>query len=159
MKMTITDSNENYEKFDFTFQVTKLEELMGSQLVGHIDNSLTKIQIGILRTIADHQPMTMSQLSEIVNMNYGNTSTQCKKLENNGYIIRKRNEEDERYVNLYITQQGQAVIDKIQAWLNDFVNQVSQEFSSSEWEEMLESLKLFEQLVQKSIQIIERKNI
>lgn len=145
--------------FEFSLQVIKMEELMGNQLVQHLDHRLTRIQVGLMRTIYEHQPLSMTELSDLVFMNYGNTSTQCKKLEAAGYLMRERNKEDERYVDLYLTDQGEKVILTLNDWLDKFQNDVSQEFPPEEWDKMRDHLIELRKLVDASISVLERNEI
>lgn len=154
--MQLKDNEYSKNIFEFSLQVIKMEELMGNQLVESLDHRLTRIQVGLMRTIYVHQPLSMTELSDFVFMNYGNTSTQCKKLEAAGYLRRERNKDDERFVELYLTEQGEEAILNLQEWLDDFQSRVSQEFTSEEWEEMREHLKVLGKLVDVSISVLER---
>lgn len=142
--------------YTFTSKAAKLEELISDQLVEYTGKQVTKIQIGILRVIHDKEPLSVTELSDILYMNYGNTSSQCKKLEAEGYIIRKRNRKDERYIQLHLTPEGRNIYNTTSEWLTKFSHQVSQNFTETEWLEMETHIRNIENLINQSISILEK---
>lgn len=143
------------ELYELSVDTVKMNELMANHLVAHLDKDLTKIQIGLLMEINTHQPLSITELSEKMHMNYGNTSSQCKSLERKNYIIRKRDEEDERYVKLTLSENGEHTIVKIDEWMKQFVEKVSSSYSKEEWEDLLYHTKKFKQLVEQAINVLE----
>ena len=143
------------EFYDLSALTVKMNERIAHHLVEHLDTDLTKIQIAIMMEISQNQPLSITELSDRLNMNYGNTSSQCKVLETKSYILRKRDEADERYVKLSISQKGQAIVEQIDQWLENFLSKVSALYSADEWEELFHFTKAFKEMVQQSIQLLE----
>lgn len=67
---------------------------------------LTPVQAIILHLINENEPPTVSTVFRTLDLNQGNVSSTCKKLESAGYISRRRSENDERRVVLTLTEKG-----------------------------------------------------
>lgn len=74
---------------------------------------LTTLQVFLLYSIKQNCAANVSSICRVLVINQGNASTMCKKLEKQGYIKRCRRAEDERVVSLTLTEQGNAVIDRL----------------------------------------------
>lgn len=60
----------------------------------------------ILFTIYHNRATRVSELATMFSMHQANISTQCKKLEKEGYLIRKKNEVDVRMYDFSLTDQA-----------------------------------------------------
>ena len=89
---------------------TRMEKLMAPIAQ---EEGLTPLQIFILLVIQKRRITSVGELIRITGINQGNASTICKKLENSGFIQRKRNSEDERVVSLLITEKGNQALFRI----------------------------------------------
>ncbi len=61
----------------------------------------------ILFTIYHDRASRVSELAQMFSMHQANVSTQCKKLEIQGYLIRKQNEDDVRMFDFSLSDQAQ----------------------------------------------------
>ena len=77
--------------------------------------------------------MTIGDISEIMSMDTGNMSAQCKRLEQKGYTTRIRKKFDERVVDVSLSRQGRLVVRE----LNDILNRRYK----SKWEKLPEEEK------------------
>lgn len=75
--------------------------------------NLTLLQAGILTEVCRHGNHTVGSLSSVLGMTSGNASSACKKLEKLGYLRRVRCPDDERCVQLEITENGQLTLHQI----------------------------------------------
>lgn len=97
----------------FTTEVQHLTKAF-ERLVGLVlkDQELSTNQSMVLLAIHKHtmtdSPPTMTRVARDVQMNQGNFSTLCKKLEQTGYLVRQRDIADERRVTLTLTKTGDA---------------------------------------------------
>ena len=82
---------------------------------------LTPSQLLILAEL-DNGPLNISGLSCHLEMNQGNVSTHCKRMEKLGLLTRTRSAQDERVVTLTITEKGQATLQQFQIFM-DAINQ------------------------------------
>ena len=75
---------------------------------------LTFLQFMVLSHIADDESnVNINCLCSMTGMGQANASTLCKRLEQEGLIKRERSREDERIVNLSLTDEGRAVLERI----------------------------------------------
>ena len=78
---------------------------------------LTPLSSITLNLIAHQENPTISSIFKALDLNQGNVSSMCKKLESDGFIIRQRNQRDERSVVLLITEQGRNALNGIEQTL------------------------------------------
>ena len=69
-------------------------------------------QVWILSAIAERPGLTVSQLSDTLAVHISTASNMLDKLAKNGLVERRRSEADRRVVNLHLTDQGQATLDR-----------------------------------------------
>lgn len=79
---------------------------------------VSPMQLFLLLQLACSGSATVGSLSRELNMNAGNVSTQCKRLEGRGLLTRTRSQTDERVVNLELTAAGQDAVTKFQRVLD-----------------------------------------
>ena len=78
---------------------------------------LTPLSSITLNLIANQENPTVSSVFKALDLNQGNVSSMCKKLERDGFIIRQRNKKDERSVVLLITEKGRDALNGIEQML------------------------------------------
>ncbi|UJF15364.1 MarR family transcriptional regulator [Jeotgalibaca sp. MA1X17-3] len=73
----------------------------------------------------------MNNLATSMKMSNGNTSTLCKKLEKQGWIVRERRLDDERYISLSLSKKGREAIHSLNEYLHahyePFLDEVDEE--------------------------------
>lgn len=75
---------------------------------------ITTLQLKMLITLyANKEPVSIGNLGKAIGVTGGNISNICKKLEKLGFVTRVRSEEDERVVNVELTQKGRYAADKV----------------------------------------------
>src|SRR5699024_11314018 len=67
----------------------------------------------IIALSSSEKPMSIGSLGKTIGVTGGNISNICKKLEKQGFVDRVRSEEDERIVNVELTEQGEMASKKI----------------------------------------------
>jgi DNA-binding MarR family transcriptional regulator len=82
------------------------------QLVNHYNLLLAKINLTYTQFIAmmvmwEHKSIGVKELGERLYLDSGTLTPLLKRLETKGFITRTRSREDERTVNITITQQGE----------------------------------------------------
>lgn len=63
-------------------------------------------QLRVLRLIYERGEITQKELLEALTLKSGSVSETVKKLENQGYILKTRNKDDKRIINITITEEG-----------------------------------------------------
>lgn len=74
---------------------------------------LTIMQNRILVAIVQCNQPTVGNICKVIGSSGGNASNMCKKLEKEGFVKRIRSHEDERVVELVLTEKGKDTINKI----------------------------------------------
>lgn len=75
---------------------------------------ITSLQIKMLITLyANKEPVSIGNLGKAIGVTGGNISNICKKLEKQGFVTRVRSEEDERVVNVELTEKGSDAAEKV----------------------------------------------
>jgi DNA-binding MarR family transcriptional regulator len=78
------------------------------------DYPITPLQLRILMEVNVSENLSLNRLAKVMDMNNGNVSTLCKKLEQQGYLTRERRADDERFITLKLTPNGQAILQKME---------------------------------------------
>lgn len=74
---------------------------------------LTPLQLRLLIELDRSEDLSLNNLASSMKMSNGNMSTLCKKLEQQGWIVRQRRQDDERYISLSLSQQGREIIETL----------------------------------------------
>ena len=74
---------------------------------------LTPIGVFILYLVSRRESFNITRMCREMNLNQGNASNMCKKLECGGYITRTRSDEDERIVRITITPLGKKALEAV----------------------------------------------
>lgn len=80
-------------------------------------HGLTMMQARTLLEIEVHPGHTVGSLSKVLGFANGNASSLCKKLEESGFLMRCRDESDERIVRLALTEDGAGTLRQIEGEL------------------------------------------
>lgn len=75
---------------------------------------LTPMQTAALHFIDANSDSTVGAVFRALELNQGNASSMCKRLESDGFIIRRRSDKDERRVVLELTEMGRRVVNSIE---------------------------------------------
>ncbi len=91
------------------------------------ESEITRLQMMVLDGIKCGKITTVKTMSEFLCINQGNASTLCKKLEMEGYLKRQRSKDDQRVVNLLITEKGREVLFRIEKKIEEAMMPVLEE--------------------------------
>ena len=81
------------------------------------------------------------ELSKILKIDKGTTARAIKKLEEEGYIIRCKDENDKRSNIIYLTQKGKDIKDNIYSVLDEWERKINEHLDDNERELMIDLLK------------------
>ena len=73
---------------------------------------LTYTQYIAMMVMWEHKSMNVKEMGEFLFLDSGTLTPVLKKLEQKGYLTRRRDTEDERVLNVEITESGEALKDK-----------------------------------------------
>lgn len=112
------------------------------------EHGLTLMQTRILMEIKECGHHTVGSLGSIIGLASGNASSMCKKLEKGGYLKRLRNPEDERYVQLVLTEAGQEILEKIGDALELKYGTFMGTKNDEEFQDIFKSMKKLQSFIQ-----------
>lgn len=75
---------------------------------------ITAPQAMILIALHKRGPGKIGDMAKTLNMTNSNLSVICRRLERSGFLLRKRNEIDQRVVHLYLTEKSQAFLEELE---------------------------------------------
>lgn len=104
-----------YDENDFRSKLFRKIEIINSKMLKMMQPLVKKIglthqSVTILFMIYTKGNCNITCLNKKLGLNQGNLSSLCKRLEQQGYLIRKREANDERVVNLYLSDKGQETV-------------------------------------------------
>lgn len=80
---------------------------------------VTTLQLKMIMTLsASDESVSIGNLGKSIGVNGGNISNICKKLEKQGFVDRNRSDEDERVVNVKLTQKGFDSAEKVSKYFD-----------------------------------------
>lgn len=114
---------------------------------------LTPMQTAALNFINSNSASTVGSVFRALELNQGNASSMCKRLEADGFIHRRRSEEDERCVFLEVTERGKAAILAVERETADFFpapDDIAPD-DKTRIEESLKTIKSFAEAIRKKL--------
>lgn len=112
---------------------------------------LTMMQIRILMEIKQYGHLTVGALCSEIGLSSGNASTMCKKLEKAGFIIRSRDPNDERFVELRLSARGEVKIQEIEDTAEKKYGQFLETNDEEEIMDFVDCIKKFNGIMRKMI--------
>ncbi|SEI66714.1 MarR family winged helix-turn-helix transcriptional regulator [Paraburkholderia diazotrophica] len=126
------------------FQLVKARNL----IVTEMDAALKELdisgqQMGIMLMLRQKLASTPFELSKMLGIDTGLMTRMLDKLETRGLLVRSRDQEDRRVVNLSLTKDGIAVADQIPEIAPDVLNARLKDFTKAELTELRRLLRKF----------------
>lgn len=117
-------------------------------IVTEMDAAMKKLdisgqQMGIMLTLKEKLASTPFELSKMLGIDTGLMTRMLDKLEAKGLVVRARDEQDRRVVNLSLTKAGTAVAEQIPAIAPDVLNARLKSFTKAELNELRRLLRKF----------------
>lgn len=107
------------------------------------DLDISGQQMGIMLMLKQGHAATPFELSKMLGIDTGLMTRMLDKLETKGLLIRSRDQEDRRVVNLSLTKAGTAVADQIPEIAPDVLNARLKNFTKAELSELRRLLRKF----------------
>ncbi|SIT36830.1 Transcriptional regulator, MarR family [Paraburkholderia piptadeniae] len=126
------------------FQLVKARNL----IVTEMDAALKELdisgqQMGIVLMLRQNLASTPFELSKMLGIDTGLMTRMLDKLEARGLLVRSRDQQDRRVVNLSLTKDGIAVADQIPEIAPDVLNARLKDFTKAELTELRRLLRKF----------------
>ncbi|MEM7779721.1 MAG: MarR family transcriptional regulator [Pseudomonadota bacterium] len=134
------DSDTPKDPFEMAYQVDRLMRRMNAGIEARAPLFDTE-RVGpiggmILLTIAEHQPLPMQQIAEIMARDKGQLSRTVSMLERRGMVMRTPNDRDQRSTLLRLTDKGDEVVAVIKRTLTEVLETILDPLSSSEQQQL-----------------------
>ena len=107
---------------------------------------LTLTQFDVIATLGNQPPMSCKQLGEKTLVTKGTLTGVLERLEVKGLIQRQLNAEDARSQLIGLTQEGQALIEKVFPVHLEYLNQAFKKLTPEQLKQLEESLKLLKDI-------------
>ncbi|ACC73147.1 MarR family transcriptional regulator [Paraburkholderia phymatum] len=126
------------------FQLVKARNLIVTEMDAALkDLDISGQQMGILLMLRQKLASTPFELSKMLGIDTGLMTRMLDKLEAKALVVRSRDQEDRRVVNLALTKAGIAVADQIPEIAPDVLNARLKDFSKAELNELRRLLRKF----------------
>jgi DNA-binding MarR family transcriptional regulator len=126
------------------YQLVKARNLVVSEMDAALKElDISSQQMGILLTLRQKVASTPFELSRVLGVDTGLMTRLLDKLEAQGLLVRSRDHEDRRVVNLALTKDGVAVADHIPHIAPDVLNARLTDFTKAELTELRRLLRKF----------------
>ncbi|MBN3754924.1 MarR family transcriptional regulator [Paraburkholderia sp. Tr-20389] len=126
------------------YQLVKARNLIVTEMDAALkDLDISSQQMGIMLMLRQKLASTPFELSKMLGIDTGLMTRMLDKLEAKGLVVRSRDEEDRRVVNLALTKAGIAVADQIPEIAPDVLNARLKDFTKAELSELRRLLRKF----------------
>jgi DNA-binding MarR family transcriptional regulator len=126
------------------YQLVKARNLIVSEMDAALKElDISSQQMGILLTLRQKVASTPFELSRLLGVDTGLMTRLLDKLETKGLLVRSRDLEDRRVVNLALTKDGVAIADHIPNVAPDVLNARVSDFTKAELTELRRLLRKF----------------
>ena len=115
--------------------------------IGYDKHGITIIQMMALHEILISGSQTIGDLGKRLNMSSGNISAMCKKLEKDGYLLRSRSKEDERVVQVTLSESGKQRLLAIDENIRQRYASPHQQFNREDMEMIIQGIEKLNQLL------------
>lgn len=117
------------------------------------EHGLTMLQGRILMELYLFGRHTIGNLAESVNAAGTNVSSMCKKLEEMGYLDRVRDRNDERIVQVDLTEKGREILKKINEKLNELISNAFSKEDEETYNEIVRGLEKLNKILERIVSI------
>ncbi|MDY3005830.1 MarR family transcriptional regulator [Anaerococcus sp. AGMB00486] len=112
------------------------------------DLGVTTLQLKMIMTLsASEDSVSIGNLGKSIGVNGGNISNICKKLEKQGFVDRNRSDEDERVVNVKLTQKGVDAADKVSEYFDKIKPEVDESNINTNLKTIINELESLDSLL------------
>lgn len=108
---------------------------------------LTAMQAALLIEVLESGGISVGEAAKSMGLAAANGSALCKRMEQSGYLIRSRRREDERVVDLALTEKAKDVLQSAEQAINQRYGKIFQEEPEENIQVMLKGMQLLEDLL------------
>ena len=109
---------------------------------------ITTLQLKMIITLySSGKPVSIGNLGKAIGVTGGNISNICKKLEKQGLVDRVRSEEDERVVNVELTDKGREAANKVGVYFEELRTDIPRDKIDVNLQTIVDELKALDKLL------------
>ena len=113
---------------------------------------VTTLQLKMIMTLsASKDAVSIGNLGKSIGVNGGNISNICKKLEKQGFVYRNRSDEDERVVNVKLTDKGLDAASKVSKYFDKIKPEVDEKNINANLKTIIDELGSLDNLLDEYI--------
>lgn len=105
------------------------------------NNNLTIMKMKVLMEVSKQGKVNIGEIGQSLGVAGGNISNMCKNLESEGYLVRQRSHDDERVVEVSLTDKGKDVLSQVREQINDKYHPYDSNITDDEYRSIVDSLK------------------
>jgi len=111
---------------------------------------ITLAQCHAIVEVGRRGSISVNELAELLNLDKSTVSRSVDNLVNNGYIVRKNDPDDRRYVTLCLTEKGLETYNDVEKGMEEYFSDILSRIPESKREQVIESLSYVINAVQQS---------
>lgn len=105
------------------------------------NNNLTIMKMKVLMEVSKQGKVNIGEIGQSLGVAGGNISNMCKNLESEGYLVRQRSHDDERVVEVSLTDKGKDVLSQVREQINDKYHPYDSNITDDEYKSIVDSLR------------------
>lgn len=140
-------TNNINKSFDISMLIRELDSNIYNSVLKELkDFELTPQQMTVMRYLGHKKEMTVSEICEVMSLTKGTVSGILNRMDKQGYIIKKKDEEDKRNTYISFTEEGKKTAREVMKHFNGAYEKV---FINIEEKQLDEFKKILEEIVHK----------
>lgn len=136
--------SESIDARDVARKAKRIFPLMGRMMEAHMrvpTIPIPPVHFHVLNRI-DYQSHTLTELAEKMSVSAASLSRTITVLEERGWVIRERSEEDRRVMRINITENGHQILTDIEKRTEDFLTHTLSELSDADLKKLMDGLDI-----------------
>lgn len=111
------------------------------------NTGLTIPQLTVLRILAKHKKLKVTDVSDLMNLTKGTVSGIIDRLEKQNLVVRTRSSEDRRVVYIELSEKGSNITESMRGTINEYFNTLFSKCSEEEISTIIEGLEILKSVV------------
>lgn len=111
------------------------------------DFGVTGVQAMVLGELYLNEDLKVTDLAKELNMTNSNLSAICRRLENNGMLMRKRDSNDQRIVKITLTEKAHQMAESMAKTMRESYFPLYQSATEEDWADIVRGLTKLDQLL------------
>lgn len=131
------------EQVDAVMRASRALIGIAAASIATVDSVVTVPQLRVLMMLSTRGPLNLLAVAEALEVNPSNASRTCDRLLKAGLLDRRRDSADRRHLNLTLTPEGHALVDRVTSHRRTAVGKVLRKMSPAEREQLADVLDRF----------------